>query len=476
MFFKTFGMINFLVFSSFVFGLNQAKTDANSIIKADKKAGYDSLPQDAPLYLDEISKPYHKKPPVVKHVLGRKEEAFKLAEEKIDSLPKEERQKFAELLEIMSRYCILDLSKSDLPESEKKALFMSFAKKYLSDFASSGSHEEAMDGYFPGKKRYSESYGNKTFVGYLQEDKNCNYNCALFDLAQREMLKMLSKEDEEEAEKIKKRSEVIVEDYLKNNGNKKTAEELIKDADDYYIINSDFIKLILNSKQPISDDLLNKYASTIPSMGKFIVLVNKFNTKLNNAKLNNAKLNAKEKNSGNKIKIRSIDFKNTDKIFALREKIKPIYREENKTVVIPSSIFAKADKHLKYFGLQISSNFDQKIRKELISKLRKNQQMKKINKNEFKQKIEKRPIIIYNEKPKDEIEFEELPFSNEIATKTIKQKVDPEKANQPSVSKALFVASKDKVRIIGFSFILSFIYFFKKVILQFIKTIIKYSI
>ena len=102
--------------------------------------------------------------------------------------------------------------------------------------------------------------------------------------------------------------------------------------------------------------------------------------------------------------------------------------------------------------------------------------MKKINKNEFKQKIEKRPIIIYNEKPKDEIEFEELPFSNEIATKTIKQKVDPEKANQPSVSKVLFVASKDKVRIIGFSFILSFIYFFKKVILQFIKTIIKYSI
>lgn len=82
MFFKTFGMINFLVFSSFVFGLNQTKTDANSIIKADKKAGYDSLPQDAPLYLDEISKPYHKKPPVVKHVLGRKEEAFKLAEEK----------------------------------------------------------------------------------------------------------------------------------------------------------------------------------------------------------------------------------------------------------------------------------------------------------------------------------------------------------------------------------------------------------
>ena len=441
--FKALGITSFLVFSSFVFGLNPAKTDSNPAIKVDKKEEYDSFPKNAMVYLDEISKPYYKKPKVVKHVLGRKEEAFKLAEEKIDSLPKEERQKFAELLEIISRYCILDLSKSDLPEWTKKAIFMSFAKKYLSNFAMQGSHQESADGHFPGEKRYSEGWGAKTFEGYMQEDTNDNYAHARIDLSEREMLKMLS---EEEIQKIKKAN---TEEFIKAGG------------DQYYIIHSDLIKLILNSKQSISDDLLNKYASTIPSMGKFIVLVNKFN-----AKLNNAKLNPKEKNSRNK---------NEDKIFALREKIKPIYREENKTVVVPSSIFAKVDKHFKYFGLQIPNNSDQKIRKELINKLRKNNQMKQ---NRDKVKYKKEEKAICNQKSEEnQAEFEELDVSDEIAAEIIKQKIDLEKKNQSSVLTASFIKSfKGMSPIIGFSFILSLIYFFKKVILQFIKGIIKYSI
>lgn len=451
---------------------NKPPTDADNIIIEEVKKSSEQdntdknaeLPQDAFPYSEDPNIPYAKRRKVVKHVLGREGEIFQIARQKIKNLPTEERQQFAELLEIISRYVIIDLSKSSLPDWMKKLIFMTFGRKYLSNFAIYGSHEGPSDGVFPPQRRFNKIFDYKKDKSYVREDKNQNFECALCDFALKEILKMLSDSLTKEVDKIK----------VKN-----TSEELLAaGGDEYYIPESDLIELIVNSSHEetyLSQSVFWIYCK-FSNMGTFIDLVEQFNAKLSpkaNKKDNFVPKNTQEKKKST---------------FSFRgQNIKTRKTENNQKL---GDIFAKKPQISKSYIASVAplTHFDFTFSRQWRAFLRHLSKLQKIEKEDSVHNLpqinkNKHKIIVNNileKKSEYEIEPEEEEISiSDLKIKLNQVKVDPEsitnKSYKPIMDK-ITKSLREKSSIIGFSLILSFLYLVKNLILQLIKGVIKYCI